>query len=148
MVRSVVAVLLASGLLPACSSLVVNETSLEMLSPDYRTISAAYLRRTLINPYAVVEAEIARPTPGSLAIDGTPMRGWVICYRANTRDDIGAYTGIRTNALLLVGREIAGTTEPDPASDDANCGEALYEPFREIEAMHAEAAVSLNPGGF
>jgi hypothetical protein len=149
MVRSLAAVLVASGLLQACSGMVVNETSLGMLSPDYRTISATYLRRTLINPYAVVEAEIGRPMPGSLAIDGAAMRGWVICYRANIRDDIGAYTGVRTNALLLVGRQIAGmTTDPDPASDEANCGEALYEPFREIEAMRAEAAVSLNPGGF
>lgn len=103
----------------------------------YRAIAAAYLKRTLFDPYSVRDAEIAVPRPGQVLVAGTLSHasGWAVCYRANAKNRFGAYTGRSTQVLVIVGDQvIADSTGLHPQHDSivTNCGDAQFQPFHEL----------------
>src|SRR5690349_229557 len=67
-------------------------------APDptkYRMAVRDYLRTSLFDPYSVRDAQIGKPSPGSIHIEGTLRHeaGWIVCVRANAKNRMGAYTG-------------------------------------------------------
>ena len=103
---------------------------------NYRQIAADHLRRTLFDPYSVRDAEIARPKPGQVYVDGMHHEeGWAVCWRANAKNRLGAYTGVKESIVVIRGDRVVASTSPDPGHYDlrTNCADARYEPFKEIE---------------
>ena len=104
----------------------------------YRLVVRDYLRTSFIDPYSVRDAQIAKPKPGLVYIEGTIRHepGWVVCVRANAKNRMGAYIGIRDTMVLLRGdRAVASFSSPDPGHYELRtvCGSEQYEPFPEFE---------------
>ena len=67
---------------------------------------------------------------------GIPESGWLVCFRSNSKNRMGAYTGLSDMALLIRdGRVLNSASDPThsnyPIKKD--CGDEKYEPFPEIE---------------
>lgn len=111
-----------------------NESASAPFPPAYRETARAYLRSTLFDPYSVRDAQIAAPKLKGSFVLTDPSEGWTVCVRANAKNRMGAYTGLRETVLLFRGDKVASSTEgPAPYY----CGEAQYEPFPELEERAA-----------
>jgi len=130
----------AAGLLSGC---VTDEVSPADAGPPpdpskYRLAVRDYLRTTLIDPYSVRDAQIGKPAPGQIHIEGTLRHeaGWVVCVRANAKNRMGGYMGQRETMVLLRGNNAIASASPPPGSYHfrTNCASPEYEPFPEIEA--------------
>lgn len=136
-------VLAAAGLaLGGCVSL-DNNVSINDAGPapdpvKYRLVVRDYLRTTLIDPYSVRDAQIGKPSPGQIHIEGTLRHeaGWVVCVRANAKNRMGGYTGQRETIVVLRGNTAIASSSPQLGHFDlrTNCASPQYEPFPEIEA--------------
>lgn len=105
----------------------------------YRQIAAEFFRKALVDPYSVRDAEISKPKMGSLFVEGTLGKhepGWLVCLRANSKNRMGAYTGLRDTAIVIRGDVVrASLSDPDNTHYIVKkiCGEEAYEPFSELE---------------
>ncbi len=92
------------------------------------------------------DAQIAAPKMGELYIEGTlgiHETGWVVCFRANSKNRMGAYTGLRDTALLIRGDRVLVTRTNDDGADfslNKLCRDEKYEPFPEIEEKPRQPA--------
>lgn len=68
---------------------------------NYRALAKEYLRTTLFDPYSVRDAQVASPQWGDSAYLLDPGPGWIICVRMNAKNRLGAYTGLKEDALLV-----------------------------------------------
>ncbi|MEX2552592.1 MAG: hypothetical protein WD627_06290 [Actinomycetota bacterium] len=121
-------------LLLGCSS--VNEAVVgnptEPAPVDYRSIALAGLKTTLFDPYSVRDAQISQPQwLGSWNLG--EGNGWVVCFRGNAKNRMGAYTGIKDTAILIRGNKVLATNSDLPPNS-YYCGSAVFGPFPEIEA--------------
>jgi hypothetical protein len=102
----------------------------------YREMAKDYLRRSLVDPYSVRDAEIAEPVvKGSFhLVDPTP--GWTICVRYNARNRMGAYAGMTENALLVRGDKVTISLNEltTPTRTAGICRDAKWAPFNELGA--------------
>lgn len=140
--RALAAILVAAGV-SACTSNKsvngVNESGIGPYPTDYRAITRDYLRKTLFDPYTVRDAQISRPKQGNLYIEGTlgvHESGWLVCFRSNSKNRMGAYTGLSDMAMVIRdGRVLTSASDPThsnyPIKKD--CDDERYEPFPEIE---------------
>lgn len=68
---------------------------------NYRNISLQYLKKTLVDPYSVRDAEIAIPVARYSWVMTDPGPGWVVCWRANSKNRMGGYTGIEESRIFI-----------------------------------------------
>lgn len=112
------------------------QSTTEPFPAEYRQMTREYLRRTLLDPYSIRDAEIATPEVRHSFYLIDPSPGWTICVRYNAKNRMGAYAGLTENALLVRGgrisislNEITTPTREAPGI----CGEAKYGPFPEMD---------------
>lgn len=103
----------------------------------YRAIAKNYVRQTFFDPYSIRDAEISQPKPGQMAIPGIIKveTGWIVCVRANAKNRMGAYTGIRDTVMVIRDGQVLGSLSDQPTHYDirTNCRDIKYEPFSEIQ---------------
>lgn len=128
-----VVVLLAIALLGCVTSQPqVNEPA----PANYREIIARHVRESFLDPYSIRDASIAPPKPGQLSrSDAIAVeQGWIVCFKANAKNRVGGYTGLKTTAYLIRG----GIVITSHSGDDhyevrTSCAGVAYESFREVE---------------
>jgi hypothetical protein len=115
--------------------------SIEAAGPQpetYRQIVLDNLKQTLFDPYSVRDAQISRPRPGSAHLKGgfSHAEGWAVCVRANAKNRMGGYTGVRDTLLILRNGSVVAVQDDSTHYDvRTNCGGATYDPFPELEAL-------------
>jgi hypothetical protein len=93
---------------------------------NYKEITLAYLKQTLFDPYSVRDASLSIPQKGGSAW----LSGWVTCFRANSKNRFGAYTGISDTAITIRDGKVVNAQTEYAAMW---CSKHVYEPFPEIE---------------
>jgi hypothetical protein len=120
---------------------VPGESGIGQRPLEYRAIVRDYLRKTLFDPYTVRDAQISRPKPGDLYLEGTlgiHEPGWLVCFRSNAKNRMGAYTGLSDMALIIRdGRVLASASDPTHSNYmiKKDCSQEKYEPFPEIDQL-------------
>jgi hypothetical protein len=125
-----------SAALEGCAT-APSEANVGPYPAAYREIARDYVRATFLDPYSIRDARIAQPKMGAIIIEGTLRHdpGWTVCVRANAKNRMGAYTGIKDTVLLMRdGRVVASLSDtPDHYDIRTNCADAKYERFAEVE---------------
>lgn len=98
---------------------------------NFRELTLEHLRKSLFDPYSVRDAEIAHPTLKPSWVLGDPP-GWVVCWRGNAKNRMGGYTGISEARVLIRNGRVVSS---DDGYAPYYCGNAVYEPFPELEAI-------------
>lgn len=100
--------------------------------PNYRHLVADHIRKTFKDPYTIRDASISGPVPG------TSFSGSIasICVRANAKNSMGAYIGIKATQFVFRNGVLDIATE---IQTDYACAGASYEPFPEIEEKKPRA---------
>ena len=106
---------------------------------DYKVVTRDYLHKTLVDPYSVRDAQISKPKMGKLFVEGTlgvQEPGWLVCFRSNAKNRMGAYTGISDMAIVIRGGVVrASLSDPSHSHYIVKmiCDNETYEPFSEME---------------
>lgn len=141
--RAIAAILMATAGLSACATNPRDggsgESGVGPYPAEYRSIVRDYLRKTVFDPYTVRDAQISKPKQGALYVEGTlglHEFGWLVCFRSNSKNRMGAYTGLSDMAVVIRdGRVLTSTSDPThsnyPIKKD--CDDERYEPFSAIE---------------
>jgi len=87
--------------LAGCSSTLQDQESYGPPPSNYRQMARDYLKRTLLDPYSVRDAEIAAPVVKHSFHLIDPLPGWTICVRYNAKNRMGGYVGLTENVLLV-----------------------------------------------
>jgi len=103
---------------------------------NYRALAKEYLRSTLFDPYSVRDPQVAPPQWGDSAYLLDPGPGWIICVRMNAKNRLGAYTGLKEDALLVRNGKvtISSNSIVDTPSIPKlhSCRNAQWDPFPEL----------------
>jgi hypothetical protein len=103
---------------------------------NYREIIARHVRENFIDPYSIRDASIAPPKPGQLSrTDAIAVeQGWIVCFKANAKNRVGGYTGLKTTAYLIRGGSVITSHSGDDHYEvRTSCSGVAYESFREVE---------------
>lgn len=104
-----------------------------------------YLKKSLVDPYSVRDAEIAELVVQTSFHLIDPAPGWTICVRYNAKNRLGAYAGMTENALLVRGDRVTVSvnelTKPTPTA--GMCRDAKWAPFPELGA--SAGSIKNNP---
>lgn len=133
--RSIVGLILTSGLLLAGCATTTPQAS-EPAPANYREIVARHIRDSFVDPYSVRDASIAPPKSGQLSRSDAIVveQGYIVCFRANAKNRVGGYTGMKTTAFLVRGGAVVTShTGDDHYEVRTNCAGVAYESFREVE---------------
>jgi hypothetical protein len=105
---------------------------------DYRKIAHEFVRLSFNDPHSIRDAQIAPPKLSigpSLLGNGVMATPWIVCMRADARNALGAYTGLRETAIQVYqGRGVGSWDQSAVAKMDPfwPCNGAQYEPFTEV----------------
>lgn len=114
----------------ACTNTAVSgPEAAQPLPADYRARVAAKVRETFFDPYSIRDASISDPIAGQ-AILG-PVQ--TVCVRANAKNRMGGYTGLKETAFTFLN----GNLSVDSEYAALTCAKAAYGPFPEIEQQPA-----------
>lgn len=125
----------AAALVAVTTSGCATPPSSENAGPEplnYREVARSYLRTSLIDPYSVRDLQIAPPRVGQVYVEGTfkHANGWAVCYRANAKNRMGAYAGLKEAVILIRDEKVVASTEQANHYDiRTNCAGAKYEPL-------------------
>ena len=64
---------------------------------NYVAIVSEAVRQSYFDPYSLRDTMIGMPVVGSYAF----QNGWVVCFQANGKNRMGAYTGIRRTGYVI-----------------------------------------------
>jgi hypothetical protein len=82
---------------------------------NYRQISLQHLKKTLIDPYSVRDAEIAPPVARYSWVMTDPGPGWIVNWRGNGKNRMGGYTGITESRIFIRdGKALYSDSGPAP----------------------------------
>jgi hypothetical protein len=98
----------------------------------YREIAQSHLKTTLFDPYSARDFQVASPKVGQMNIPGTFSieTGWLVCYRGNAKNRMGAYTGVKDSAMLIRNDNVITSNEdPNHYEVRTNCRDVKYEPI-------------------
>lgn len=94
--------------------------------PDnYRQIAATYIRANFFDPYSIRDVSLSQPIIGRMFNE----QGWIVCIRANAKNRMGAYTGLKDTAILIHG----GRVIDSDSTASAVCGRQTFAPAPDIE---------------
>lgn len=113
--------------LVGCQTAAEGQKPAQPLPANYRQLVADHVRKSFNDPYSIRDASISAP------ISGTSMMGatQTVCVRANAKNRMGAYVGLKATAIVFRdGRITTASEEYGPML----CADAQYVPFPEIEA--------------
>jgi len=111
--------------------------SVQSAPANYRAQIIQYVKSNFKDPYSIRDASISSApkqdySPMPLP-NGTWASGfWVVCFKANTKNSFGGYTGIRQYGAIFVDGEINSTIS-NPRFESF-CNGTPYEPFPELSA--------------
>jgi hypothetical protein len=129
-------VALIALMLCGCATAPPEGTSAGASPPEnYRAVAAEHVKSAFVDPYSIRDAEIAPPKLAagpSLNNDGGFYTPWLVCVRANAKNRMGAYAGRQVTALAMSGNKVVNSYDEAHFSRQV-CGDAVYEPFPEIE---------------
>ena len=117
--KLVVTAMLGMGLLALTNCATApTETNAGPYPAKYREITREHLRTSLFDPYSARDFQVAQPKIGQVHVVGTLTHetGWVVCYRGNAKNRMGAYTGA-TEAVLLIRGDRAITSNSESGHD-------------------------------
>lgn len=103
------------------------------LPANYRTVILDRVRTEFVDPYSLRDAAISQPMPGTALLGSVTS----ICVRANAKNRLGAYTGLRATAYTFRAGQL---TVSDQQYSGMTCANAVYEPFPELEASSTQSA--------
>ena len=129
--RGAIAMLASATLLSACASAPTPENA-GAIPTNYRELARQHLRSNLLDPYSARDVQIAPPKIGQVYVEGTLTHatGWVVCYRANAKNRMGAYTGVKDAVLLIRENRVVTSNETTDHYDiRTNCADVKYEPI-------------------
>lgn len=107
---------------------------------NYRAAIVTQIKQDFFDPYSIRDASISRPLYASMIFDGVtpiPRRAWIVCLRANAKNRMGGYTGIKNSAFIFDGESIRDTLSgyDFQGQVDQHCKAATFQPFPEIEEL-------------
>jgi hypothetical protein len=104
-----------------------HAAAIPTLPANYRQLIIEHVRQTYNDPYSIRDAAISAP------IAGTSFFGAVqsVCVRANAKNRMGGYIGLKANAITFREGRIVSFSEEYAGMI---CDGAIYEPFPEIDA--------------
>ena len=131
--KLVFAAMLGAGLLALTNCATApTETNAGPYPAKYREITREHLRTSLFDPYSARDFHEAPPKIGQVLVAGTVTyeTGWVVCYRGNAKNRMGAYTGATEAVLLIRGdRAITSNSKPEHYEIRTYCKDVTYEPL-------------------
>jgi hypothetical protein len=104
---------------------------------NYKSTISARIKQSFFDPYSLRDVKISQPFAQQFAMVGGPA--WWVCVRANGKNRLGGYVGLRDTAFAFDGDRIddfkTGMLDGVPASDSGTgiCGPARWEPWPEME---------------
>lgn len=123
----------AIALLSGCASMnkaIVGEPT-EPAPTNYRELVLETAKTTFYDPYSVRDAEISAPQwLGSVHLG--EGNGWQVCVRANAKNQMGAYVGLKETAFFFRGGKVISNATDLPQGGGYLCQDALYAPFTEL----------------
>ncbi len=124
-------VLFSALLLSACTSEQTPLTTPKTPPPaNYKQKIIENVRQSFFDPYSIRDASISKPFAVNRIGHGEV---WFVCVRANAKNRMGAYTGIKPTAYWFQNGQMKLASAAAPEYDEFNCAHAQYEPFPEIE---------------
>ena len=102
-----------------------NQEQIGSFPTNYRALIRDHVKKAFYDPYSMRDVGIAAPQQGHVMF----QQGWVVCFRANAKNRLGAYTGLKYTGYLVRNNEVLGGAE-----DFADCEKLTYQPFPELES--------------
>jgi|SRR5579872_6615464 len=98
--------------LTACApATVVDESRSGPRPENHEAIVRSYIHENFFDPYSVRDLAISEPIHGAMY----QRQGWLVCFRANGKNRMGAYTGLKMTALLIYDGKIIDTDDDQNA---------------------------------
>lgn len=103
---------------------------------NYEAAVAQFVRTTYFDPYSMRDVQISQPFYQSFPMVGGAT--WWVCVRANAKNRMGGYTGLRDRPIAFDGDRIdtqkTGMIGPVTASDSGRgiCGPAAWRSFPQL----------------
>ncbi len=117
--------------LASCQTAAENVTPVAVaaapMPANYRGQVADRVRATFFDPYSIRDAGISIPIAGQSLLG--PMH--TVCVRANAKNRMGGYIGIRETSYIFRNGQISLS---DAEYAALTCANAVYEPFPEIDS--------------
>jgi hypothetical protein len=123
-------ILLLAFVLTGCSATASAPPPSAEPAPSQEIIRQAirsHVRASFFDPYSIRDAQISPATwQGALQLGSG--EGWTVCLRANAKNRLGGYTGLRDTAMTIRGGKVVASL------DDAQyfCRDAAYAPFPDL----------------
>lgn len=128
-------VLLAALAVGGCQTATDAPTAggVSALPLNYRQIIVEEVRKSFFDPYSVRDTAISQPIAGQAILGPTAT----VCVRANAKNRMGGYTGVKATAFVFRASQLTTT---DQQYAGLLCDNAAYEPFPEIDSAAVAAA--------
>lgn len=95
---------------------------------NYKDIIIQDIKTSYFDPYSIRSAEITAPFLQNHSILG---HFWAVCVRANGKNRMGAYVGIKTEAYVFRhGKLLQKSTHPEDY-----CTNAQFQPFTGLDSI-------------
>lgn len=112
--------------LAACAPTVSRE-NVGPYPANWREQLAAEIRQSFFDPYTLRDVAVSEPSMGHLG----QRTGWVVCLRANGKNRMGAYTGVKDTVYLLRDGALTGGV----TDFNRYCQTLEMRPWPEMEAQ-------------
>lgn len=97
---------------------------------NYKSLIINNIKESFFDPYSIRDASISAPFAVNRIGHGEV---WFVCVRANAKNRMGAYTGLKPTAYWFQSGKMQLASSAAPEYDEFNCAHAKYSPFPEIE---------------
>lgn len=99
---------------------------------NYKARIINHIKESFFDPYSIRDASISTPFAVNRIGHGEI---WFVCVRANAKNRMGAYTGLKPTAYWFKNGNIQLASPTASEYDEFNCAHAKYFPFPEIENL-------------
>lgn len=123
--RTTVAVMALAGALAAAGCVPKDPEKIGPKPKAYRAAIAEQIKQQFFDPYSLRDVSISEPAEGYIAM----QQGWVVCVRANGKNRMGAYIGMKDTAFLINNERVIGSDPDFPA-----CSRLSFSPWPELDS--------------
>ena len=92
---------------PVEADLVIEEAGEKPSNEKTIELVKLYIKNTFKDPYTVKDLAIYEAVPGKAYGIGKWPLAWIVCFESNARNSHGAYTGLETDAFVVINSEMA-----------------------------------------
>lgn len=103
---------------------------------EYRAAVREFVRTTFFDPYSLRDVAISQPIPIRHGLTGQDTV-WYVCLRANGKNRMGAYVGLRETPIAFAGNQVDRSrteTVDNVMGGRGVCAAAKWDAFSELEA--------------